>query len=173
MLAGAGNDRMIWNPGDGNDLMDGGTGIDTAVVIGGAVPRPSPSPPMARACASIAATLCPSASTSARPRRLEVNAGAGNDEFTVTGNLAGRIALIIDGGAGNDTLFGGNGNDILRGGADSDILAGRAGNDSLDGGDGADILAGDDGNDTLNGGAGFDAMVGGTGNDIYFVDLSR
>ena len=35
--------------------------------------------------------------------RLEVNAGDGDDTFTVNGNLAGRIALIVNGGAGNDT----------------------------------------------------------------------
>ena len=48
----AGNDRMIWNPGDGNDLLEGGDGTDTAEVNGGNGPRPSPSPPMARACVS-------------------------------------------------------------------------------------------------------------------------
>src|SRR5712671_3227593 len=31
----AGNDPMIWNPGDGNDLFEGGDGIDTAEVNGG------------------------------------------------------------------------------------------------------------------------------------------
>ena len=31
----AGNDRMIWNPGDDTDLYEGGAGIDTAEVNGG------------------------------------------------------------------------------------------------------------------------------------------
>ena len=35
MFGEAGDDRMIWNPGDGTDLMEGGDGIDTAEVNGG------------------------------------------------------------------------------------------------------------------------------------------
>ncbi len=53
---------------------------------------------------------------------------------------------------GNDTLNGGDGNDILHGGA---------GNDALSGGNG---------NDVLDGQAGVDAMAGGAGNDMYLVD---
>ncbi|TIM81185.1 calcium-binding protein, partial [Mesorhizobium sp.] len=56
------------------------------------------------------------------------------------------------GGAGNDTLNGGIGNDILVGGAGDDALTGGAGNDRLDGG------------------AGDDALTGGAGNDLYYVD---
>src|SRR6266436_5224614 len=35
MFGEAGNDRMIWNPGEGSDLMEGGDGTDTAEVNGG------------------------------------------------------------------------------------------------------------------------------------------
>jgi hypothetical protein len=35
MFGEAGNDLMIWNPGDGTDLMEGGDGTDTAEVNGG------------------------------------------------------------------------------------------------------------------------------------------
>jgi hypothetical protein len=35
--------------------------------------------------------------------------GAGADKFSATGNLAALIALYIDGGSGNDTILGGNG----------------------------------------------------------------
>jgi len=81
----------------------------------------------------------------------------------------------IDGGAGNDTLYGsiladtilgGLGNDNLFGGAGDDNLQGGAGADLLDGGEGADVLDGGDGNDTLNGGAGNDRLVISTGTDV-------
>ena len=35
MFGEAGNDRMIWNPGDDSDLMEGGSGIDTVEVNSG------------------------------------------------------------------------------------------------------------------------------------------
>ena len=62
----------------------------------------------------------------------------------------------IDGGAGNDTLYGG------PGGGD-DVLAGGPGNDRLYGGRGADRLAGGPGDDRLAGGQGADTFVFGPG----------
>ena len=35
MFGEAGNDRMIWNPGEGTDPFEGGDGTDTAEVNGG------------------------------------------------------------------------------------------------------------------------------------------
>ena len=35
MFGEGGNDRMIWNPGDDSDLMEGGDGTDTAEVNSG------------------------------------------------------------------------------------------------------------------------------------------
>jgi Ca2+-binding RTX toxin-like protein len=81
----------------------------------------------------------------------ELNGGAGNDHLT--------------GGSGNDLLIGGAGNDHLNGGSGDDLLRGNQGNDKLQGGDGNDILVGDAGNDHLIGGAGRDLLIGGAGND--------
>jgi Ca2+-binding RTX toxin-like protein len=53
--------------------------------------------------------------------------------------------------AGNDTLLGGDGNDVLLG---------QRGNDSLDGGAGNDYLEGNEGNDSIHGGAGNDILIG-------------
>jgi Ca2+-binding RTX toxin-like protein len=47
----------------------------------------------------------------------------------------------------NDTLNGGAGNDKLSGGGDNDILNGQAGNDSLKGGDGNDTFIFERGSD--------------------------
>ncbi|MEH6475104.1 MAG: calcium-binding protein, partial [Sneathiella sp.] len=48
------------------------------------------------------------------------------------------LADVIDGGDGDDLLFGDGGNDTLSGGAGHDTLIGEAGDDSLDGGEGYD-----------------------------------
>lgn len=70
----------------------------------------------------------------------------------------------INGGSGNDTLFGGPGNDQLNGGSGNDILFGGAGNDEL---------KGDSGNDTLDGGAGNDEVEGGSGNDVAIYVMAE
>ncbi len=88
------------------------------------------------------------------------------------------------GGYGNDYLYGGAGNDILKdswgndhlyGGDGNDILKDSWGDDHLYGGDGNDILKDSWGDDVLYGGAGTDRLTnswgddhlyGGDGNDI-------
>ncbi|VXB82902.1 hypothetical protein PSEUDO8BK_40174 [Pseudomonas sp. 8BK] len=86
---------------------------------------------------------------------------------------------ILIGGAGNDTLEGGDGDDHLMGMAGDDRLFGGDGNDHLmdfegnnrlQGGAGNDWLHAGEGNDTLDGGTGDDTMTGGAGNDLYMVD---
>ncbi|WP_341303147.1 retention module-containing protein [Pseudomonas sp. TMP25] len=64
---------------------------------------------------------------------------------TLTGTFRNEILLGRDGS--NDTLNGGDGDDIL---------IGLGGADTLSGGNGNDILVGGAGNDTLSGGAGID-----------------
>ncbi|MFN9416920.1 MAG: Ig-like domain-containing protein [Pirellula sp.] len=76
--------------------------------------------------------------------------GDGNDVFD-NSQLADRVGVdVVDGGAGNDTLWTGHGNDTLIGGS---------GNDNLFGEDGNDTLTGGSGNDVINGGAGEDVAV--------------
>jgi VCBS repeat-containing protein len=61
-----------------------------------------------------------------------------------------KHAETINGTAGDDFIFGENGNDVLNG---------AAGNDTIDGGNGSDTLSGGAGNDTLDGGNGQDTVV--------------
>ncbi|MGS3176382.1 type I secretion C-terminal target domain-containing protein, partial [Aeromonas sanarellii] len=75
------------------------------------------------------------------------------------------------GGDGNDILFGQGGDDFLYGGAGNDILFGGSGNDTLYGESGSDVLGGGSGNDTLYGGTGNDVLSGGLGNDILVGGL--
>jgi Ca2+-binding RTX toxin-like protein len=79
----------------------------------------------------------------------------------------------LNGDRGVDELYGGNDDDTLNGGAGNDIVEGGDDNDTINGGDGTDLLYGDDleespriiGNDTISGGNGNDKIFGGRGND--------
>jgi hypothetical protein len=98
--------------------------------------------------------------------------------------------LTIDGGAGDDKLFGHTGTDEILGGAGDDVILGYfgddrivaglgddivgagAGNDSVWGdeqgesrSDGADNISGDDGDDTIVAGGGDDIIDAGAGDD--------
>ena len=78
---------------------------------------------------------------------------------------------ILNGGAGDDKLYGLGGNDVLNGGYGNDSLWGDVGNDTLNGGDGNDVLYGMDGIDVMAGGAGIDSYDGGAGADIFVYNL--
>ncbi len=65
----------------------------------------------------------------------------------------------IDGGEGNDTIYGGgDGNDTLRGGSGDDVI-GVYDQDARQGHE--------DGNDLIDGGTGRDTLFGGEGNDTF------
>jgi autotransporter-associated beta strand protein len=94
--------------------------------------------------------------------------GAGNDTIT--------------GGTGDDRLYGGDGDDVLNGTGGRDRIYGEGGDaairgggasDLVDGGDGEDLLRGDAGNDNISGGANSDRLRGSTGNDRLDGGASR
>lgn len=113
--------------------------------------------------------------------KLVVNAKAGNDAVTVDpsvlipatllgdlGNdtlVASNGATYLHGGAGNDSLTGGNANDVLVGDVGNDVLNAGAGNNKMSGGSGDDHLTAGAGNDVIAGDAGNDTLVGGEGNN--------
>ncbi|MBX3400671.1 MAG: right-handed parallel beta-helix repeat-containing protein [Gemmataceae bacterium] len=66
------------------------------------------------------------------------------------------IPVVLDGGAGNDTLYGGSAGDVL--------IAGDGAANLLDGGAGDNLFIAGAGNDT---------MIGGTGNDVYCLKFSQ
>jgi Ca2+-binding RTX toxin-like protein len=103
-----------------------------------------------------------------------LDGGAGNDVIYGSSGID-----TLNGGAGDDTLYGGDGDDLLNGGIDNDtlyggynddILNGGAGDDVLYGDNGVDTLNGDDGDDELHGGSGNDTLNGGVGNDTLYGD---
>ncbi|KQT55411.1 hypothetical protein ASG52_24725 [Methylobacterium sp. Leaf456] len=79
---------------------------------------------------------------------------------------------VLYGQAGHDDLFGDEDNDRLDGGDGQDCLVGGAGNDNLIGGRDTDVLEGGSGNDRLDGGAGFDLIFGGDGADTVDYNAS-
>ena len=131
-------------------------------------------------------------------RRIEANGGSENDTITLSTNVPSRIEVLLQGGAGDDTLkafggwawdgdtsdsvriglYGDDGNDLLQGGDGPQSLDGGTGNDRLLGGDGSDYLRGgpgrdylrgDGGDDTVCGDADDEGIYGGAGNDCIYV----
>ena len=96
----------------------------------------------------------------------QVLRGTANGESLSVGDLY----TLIDGDAGDDTLWGNAGNDTLYGGTGNDTLYGNAGNDLLYGDAGDDYLWGGVGNDALIGGEGKDYLGGGEGDDVYIFN---
>jgi Ca2+-binding RTX toxin-like protein len=97
-------------------------------------------------------------------RGINANLLEGNDTFRNDTD----VASYVNGGAGNDTMYGGRGIDNFNGDAGNDWLIGDGGNDALNGGDGDDRLEGNGGSDILNGGFGNDTMYGGGGIDYLY-----
>lgn len=118
------------------------------------------------------------------PQDLQITAtlGAGDDVATIDGltpcidagpgddvvrTATETDACSINGGSGDDQLFGSPGQDRLNGGAGRDPLDGAAGTDYLDGGPDNDRLRGGPGSDIqLDGGTGEDRIEGGAGGDF-------
>ncbi|NLX22274.1 MAG: calcium-binding protein, partial [Phycisphaerae bacterium] len=116
----------------------------------------------------------------AQVARIVVNAGAGDDTVTAAAltndwdsdpPVVRGVKVVIDGGAGKDTLVGGHGDDEIHGGAGDDLIRGGRGNDVLDGGDGIDTLdynIEEEGGE--EGGTGVDVnLATGVGVDVPFV----
>lgn len=106
---------------------------------------------------------------------VRVDTRGGNDSVTFASNLT--LPTWTSAGAGNDTVTGGGGADVIylgtgddtaNAGAGNDFVAGGAGEDLVQGGAGTDALYGGADNDLLAGEAGVDAVFGQLGNDLLF-----
>src|SRR5262249_48880787 len=153
-------DRIIWNPGDGTDLNEGGDGVDTIEVNGGNGAEVFSAVPNGTRVRFDRLSPAPFSLDIGTAENLVVNMNGGDDVFTGSNGLANLIKLTVDGGAGNDTITGGDGDDVLLGGDGNDTLIGGRGNDTLFGGAGDDVFVWNpgDGSDTLEGQAGNDTM---------------
>lgn len=146
-----GNDALFGSTADntfiswkGNDLINGGLGIDTVDYnLSG--------------LEGIHANL-----TSAYNGSLDLSAGqveefwaSGGSSFDKLGNIE-----VLNLSAGDDVVYGGKA---------AETFIGNAGNDFLDGGAGKDTLVGGAGDDTLASGSGGGTATGGAGSDRFTV----
>lgn len=170
----AGNDMMVWNPGDGTDLNEGGDGNDTVVVNGGNGAESFTATANGARVRFNRTDPAPFSIDIGTSETLVVNANGGGDKFSAGNGLATLIQVVVDGGAGNDTLTGGDGNDVLMGGDGNDFINGGRGNDLVLMGAGDDTFQWNpgDGSDTVDGMAGQDKMVFNGANVNERVDIS-
>ncbi|MEP3890036.1 MAG: M10 family metallopeptidase C-terminal domain-containing protein [Hellea sp.] len=152
-IGGSGDDTITGNDASnelegnaGNDILDGGDGIDYAVYNG--------------AQASYTITDNMDGTWTITGEGTDTVSNVEFARFT-----DGDVALAPGGGGGdingtpnNDTpLNGTSGDDVINGLDGNDVIYGLAGNDTINGDAGADRLIGGTGADALNGGAGFDS----------------
>ncbi len=112
--------------------------------------------------------------------------GTDEDDDLGTGEYSKSIAAAaseyFDAGSGDDSIWAGDGNDIVMagsgddqsgGGKGADTMIGGTGTDQLWGDAGADKIDGGDDDDSLGGGAGSDSIDGGLGNDKLGGDVGN
>ncbi|MBI1324876.1 hypothetical protein GC170_17055 [bacterium] len=166
IYGGAGND--ILRGGPGSDFLEGGTGDDALTGNGGDdVYRFALAAGLDLGQDTLAETFA-----GGRDRLdFRNSAAAISIDLAVTGpqtvaDFAGaKLVVSLSAGDTFEDVEGGNGDDIIYGNAAGNALSGRGGNDTIDGRAGADTVHGDAGDDTLTGGLGTDVIAGGTNFD--------
>jgi Ca2+-binding RTX toxin-like protein len=157
------NDTLVGGyMGAGDDVLDGGSGYDTADYSGTVPVTVDLDKGTATAYEYGTDTLY----------GMDNIIGSSATDILI-GNNAGFLGIggfginVINGGGGRDTIYGRSGDDTLYGGTGlyHDDLFGEDGNDTLYGEDAPDFLNGGNGDDYLYGGAHNDTLVGGAGND--------
>jgi len=93
--------------------------------------------------------------------QIQITSRGGNDVVRIDYGAEVQPATIIDTGDGNDTVFGGSGNELIRTGAGNDSVDGNRGADTALLGTGRDTFTWDpgDGSDVVEGGRDQDTMV--------------
>jgi Ca2+-binding RTX toxin-like protein len=94
--------------------------------------------------------------------------GAGND-LLVAASMRRNDDHAFYGGAGNDTLRGGNGRDTLDGGPGDNEIYGGDGFNTIYGGTGNDKIFDGDHSSTIHTGSGRNEITSGSGSDQFFV----
>ena len=108
--------------------------------------------------------------TVANTSLIQVFGQGGDDTITLDESNGALPRANLFGGAGNDTMIGGSGADMLFGQSGDDTLLGKGGADFLFGGAGNDVLTGGDGDDQMFGEAGNDRMIWNPGDDSDLME---
>ncbi|MFV0301499.1 MAG: M10 family metallopeptidase C-terminal domain-containing protein [Paracoccus sp. (in: a-proteobacteria)] len=158
----AGNDSMAGNGGDDVYFVDSADDVVRELANGGNDTVYVLNPDLhIRRIANVENIIHVDAST--------VPPGGGGGETPEGGGALDGIIVgssdgdTLDGGAGGQTIFGLDGDDLITGGRDS--LASRDINNTIPIAELEDQTESDDGNDALYGGRGDDTIVGGAGDD--------
>jgi Ca2+-binding RTX toxin-like protein len=146
-LSGGANDDVLVLYGQRNDVVDGGAGIDTLVMV---TSMQLQGVTMTMAAGATPWTIKVGGVVQATIRNVEAVVFNGNGLRDVVNVSASRQDAFLDGRDGND---------VLRGGRADDTIVGGAGKDQLFGNDGADVLTGGASADTMSGGAGGDSFI--------------
>lgn len=162
---GGADDDTIFNvDGNGFDTINGGTGIDWAVID-----RTSTALGLTISIANTAVLQTLADTTSViNIEHLGFVAGSGADNLT-----GGALTDDLRGNGGADILNGGSGDDVVLGGSEGDTVNGDGGNDDVRGDAGVDIVDGGAGIDQVYGGTGDDTLNGGAENDFMFVSADE
>src|SRR5215207_7910777 len=145
MRGDAGDDTMVWNPGDGDDINEGGEGADTSEVNGGNGGEDftvKPSPTAGRVLFDRTGPTPPGPFNVdiGTTENLVLNAAGGDDRIIGAKGLADRIKSTLNGDDGHDRIVGTDGEDSLGGGDGSDIINSRdKAEDRVDCGSGFDL----------------------------------
>jgi Ca2+-binding RTX toxin-like protein len=161
---GSGDDTLVWNNGDATDTMNGQDGLDRIETnMSGAAGDAMTLKPAGANVRFDRTNLVPFGLNVASSEVFELNGLGGDDTLTTAPGLGALIAVVADGGPGNDAFTGGD---------ESDTFFGGLGDDWLDPGAGAgDVVDGQAGNDTLKVRDGFaDLARGGAGADNATAD---
>lgn len=175
------DDLFFIDPVPGNDMSDGGPGLDHMIFFGDTgndflqITRQG-------GLKLIRNNLIPFTLDIAAMELLEIDGGAGDDSLTVEPlGSTGLTKLILNGNIGNDLFdlsqgaipifaFGGPGNDTILGGAASDSISGDDGNDSISGNGGGDTVVGGADDDSISGGDDDDLIIWNNGDGSDIVD---
>lgn len=101
---------------------------------------------------------------------MRLYGGSGDDTLTVDSDVTVDSQIWLQ--DGNDTLYGGGGDDYVSDGAGTDIVYAGGGNDTLAGAEGNDSLFGEAGDDRIECNADNEAdyVSGGDGSDVGIYD---
>jgi Ca2+-binding RTX toxin-like protein len=176
VFGGDGHDYIVWNHGDGSDLIDGEGWVDVVEVNGSDDSETFTMTANGERVRFDRLSPAPFFLDIGTTEYFRLNAGGGDDYFSAVGNLAALISITVNGEHGNDTILGSNGIDTLDGGPGNDFIDGQQGNDFIVLGEGDDTFQWDpgDGSDVVEGRDGYDTMIfnGSNASEIYDVSAN-